>query len=161
MFNCTQPFTVYGMHTYIKEDQIYLIYKEIQNGAVAKSYMTNGLLIYGEIFAHFLIFWEARPHIWLCNCSTLNFLICEENLIFFFINAHRTARLLTSENIYTSIEDHAFLLSSLLASRKNSAALIRRNLSLPLSTPCFIMSLLVRLRCRNLLGKLWSTHFIL
>ncbi len=30
-------------------------YKEIQNGPVAKSYMTNGLLIYGEIFAHFLI----------------------------------------------------------------------------------------------------------
>jgi hypothetical protein len=24
------------------------MYKEIQNGAVAKSYMTNGLLIYGE-----------------------------------------------------------------------------------------------------------------
>jgi hypothetical protein len=37
------------------ENQIFLIYKEIQNGAVAKSYMTNGLLIYGEIFAHFLI----------------------------------------------------------------------------------------------------------
>jgi hypothetical protein len=30
------------------------MYKEIHNGAVAKSYMTNGLLIYGEIFAHFL-----------------------------------------------------------------------------------------------------------
>jgi hypothetical protein len=29
-----------------KENQIFLIYKEIQNGAVAKSYMTNGLLIY-------------------------------------------------------------------------------------------------------------------
>jgi hypothetical protein len=29
--------------------------KEIQSGAVAKSYMTNGLLIYGEIFSHFLI----------------------------------------------------------------------------------------------------------
>jgi hypothetical protein len=43
-----------------KENQIFLIYKEILNGAVAKSYMTNGLLIYGEIFAHirksFLIF---------------------------------------------------------------------------------------------------------
>jgi hypothetical protein len=26
-----------------KENQIFLIYKEIQNGAVAKSYMTNGL----------------------------------------------------------------------------------------------------------------------
>jgi hypothetical protein len=41
-----------------KENQIFLIlvYKEIQNGSVAKSYMTNGLLIYGEIFAHFLIY---------------------------------------------------------------------------------------------------------
>jgi hypothetical protein len=39
-----------------KENQIFLIYKDIQGGAVAKSYMTNGLLIYGEIFAHFLIY---------------------------------------------------------------------------------------------------------
>ena len=39
-----------------KEKQIFLIYREIQSGAVAKSYMTNGLLIYGEIFAHFLIY---------------------------------------------------------------------------------------------------------
>jgi hypothetical protein len=39
-----------------KEKQIFLIYKEIQNGAVAKSYKTNGLLIYGEIFPHFLIY---------------------------------------------------------------------------------------------------------
>jgi hypothetical protein len=38
-----------------KKIKFSLIYKEIQNGAVAKSYMTNGLLIYGEIFAHFLI----------------------------------------------------------------------------------------------------------
>jgi hypothetical protein len=30
------------------ENLISLIYKEIQNGAVAKTYMTNGLLIYGE-----------------------------------------------------------------------------------------------------------------
>jgi hypothetical protein len=35
--------------------------------------MTNGLLIYREIFVHFLIYWEALPHIWLCSCSTLNF----------------------------------------------------------------------------------------
>jgi hypothetical protein len=46
-----------------KENQIFLIYKEIQNGAVAKSYMTNGLLINGEIVAHFLIYYEALPHI--------------------------------------------------------------------------------------------------
>ena len=39
-----------------KENQIFLIYKEIQIGAVAKSYLTNGLLIYGKIFAHFLIY---------------------------------------------------------------------------------------------------------
>ncbi len=38
-----------------KETNFFLIYKEIQNGTVAKSYMTNGLLIYGAIFAHFLI----------------------------------------------------------------------------------------------------------
>jgi hypothetical protein len=46
-----------------KENQIFLIYREIQNGAVAKSYMTNGLPIYGEIFAHFLIYQEALPHL--------------------------------------------------------------------------------------------------
>jgi hypothetical protein len=32
-----------------KENQIFLIYKEIQSGGVAQSYMTNGLLIYREI----------------------------------------------------------------------------------------------------------------
>jgi hypothetical protein len=45
-----------GYYTDKKENQIFLIYKEIQNGADAKSYMTNGLLIYGEIFAHFFIY---------------------------------------------------------------------------------------------------------
>ncbi len=30
-----------------KENLIFLIFKEIQNGADAKSYMTNRLLIYG------------------------------------------------------------------------------------------------------------------
>ncbi len=45
-----------SVHTDKKENQIFLTYREIQGGAVAKSYMTNGLLIYGEIFAHFLIY---------------------------------------------------------------------------------------------------------
>jgi hypothetical protein len=49
------PRTV-SAYTDKKENQIFLIYKEIRNGAVAKSYMTNGLLIHGEIFAHFLIY---------------------------------------------------------------------------------------------------------
>jgi hypothetical protein len=46
---------LWAPHTDKKENLIFLIYKKIQNGAVAKSYMTNDLLIYGEIFAHFLI----------------------------------------------------------------------------------------------------------
>jgi hypothetical protein len=45
-----------GWYTDKKENQIFLIYKEIQRGAVAKSYMTNGLLIYREILAHFFIY---------------------------------------------------------------------------------------------------------
>jgi hypothetical protein len=39
-----------------KKIKIFLICREIQNGAVAKSYITNGPLILGEIFAHFLIY---------------------------------------------------------------------------------------------------------
>jgi hypothetical protein len=52
----TSSGTLGGQYTDKKENQMFLIYKEIQNGAVAKSYMTNSLLIYGEIFAHFLIY---------------------------------------------------------------------------------------------------------
>jgi hypothetical protein len=36
----------YPFYTPKKENQIFLLYKEIQKGAVAKSYLTNGLLIY-------------------------------------------------------------------------------------------------------------------
>jgi hypothetical protein len=32
-----------------KENQIFLIYKEIQNGAIAKSFMMKGFLIYKEM----------------------------------------------------------------------------------------------------------------
>jgi hypothetical protein len=41
--------TVAPLYTDKKENQV-------QSGAVANSYMTNGLLIYGEIFAHFLLY---------------------------------------------------------------------------------------------------------
>jgi hypothetical protein len=36
----------YRLYTDKKENLIFLIYKEIQNGAVAKSYMRKGFLIY-------------------------------------------------------------------------------------------------------------------
>ncbi len=69
-----------------KEKKIFLIYKEIQSGAVAKSYMRKGFLTYEEMRKYFPIYDEAVSHICLCNCSILNFLIYEENLIFIFIS---------------------------------------------------------------------------
>jgi hypothetical protein len=77
---------VIDIYTDKKEKKIFLIDKEIQNGAVAKSYMRNSFLIYEEMHKYFAIYEEAVSHIWLCNCSILNFLICQENLIFFFIS---------------------------------------------------------------------------
>jgi hypothetical protein len=67
------------------------MYRGIQSGAVAKSYMRKSFLIYEE----FPIYEEAVSHILLCNCSTLNFLIYEENLIFFFISVLNTLPPLT------------------------------------------------------------------
>jgi hypothetical protein len=45
-----------------KENQIFLIYKEIQSGAVAKSYMRKGFLIYEEM-RNIPIYGEAVSHI--------------------------------------------------------------------------------------------------
>jgi hypothetical protein len=56
LHDLSQKVCYFSSYTDKKENQIFLIYKEIQNGAAAKSYMTNGLLIYEEIFAHFLIY---------------------------------------------------------------------------------------------------------
>jgi hypothetical protein len=51
-------------------------------------YLRKGFLIYEEMRKYFPIFEEAAvSHIWLCYCSIRNFLIYEENLIFFFISA--------------------------------------------------------------------------
>jgi hypothetical protein len=47
------------VHTDKKEKQIFLIYKEIQSGAVAKSYMRKGFLIYEEMRKYFPIYEEA------------------------------------------------------------------------------------------------------
>jgi hypothetical protein len=41
-----------ALHTDKKENQIFLIYKGIQSGAVAKPYMTNGLLVYMGKYLH-------------------------------------------------------------------------------------------------------------
>jgi hypothetical protein len=43
-------------HSDKKENQIFLKYKDIQNGAVAKSYMRKGFLIYEEIRKYLTIY---------------------------------------------------------------------------------------------------------
>jgi hypothetical protein len=66
-----------------KESEIFLIYKEIQIGSVAKSYMRTGFIIHEEMRKYLIIYEEAVSHI-------LNFLIYEENFVFFFINVGRS-----------------------------------------------------------------------
>jgi len=46
-----------------KENQIFLIYEEIQSGAVAKSYIRKGFLVYEEMRKYFPIYEEAVSHI--------------------------------------------------------------------------------------------------
>ncbi len=53
------------------KNKIFLIYKEIQSGAVANSYIRKSFLIYEEMCKYFPIYEEAVSHIWLCNRSTL------------------------------------------------------------------------------------------
>ncbi len=69
-----------------KENNIFLIYKEIQMGAVARSYMRKGFLIYEEMRKYLVIYEEAVSHIWLCHRSLLDFLSDEKNFILFFIS---------------------------------------------------------------------------
>jgi hypothetical protein len=53
----------FDSYTDKKENQIFLIYKEIQSGAVAKSYMRKGCLIYEEMRKNFPIYEEAVSHL--------------------------------------------------------------------------------------------------
>jgi hypothetical protein len=46
-----------------KENQIFLIYEKIQSGAVAKSHMRKGFVIYEEMLKYFPIDDEAVSHI--------------------------------------------------------------------------------------------------
>ena len=51
------------MYTDKKENTIFLKYKEIQSGAVAKSYIRKGFLIYEEMCKYFPIYEEAVSNI--------------------------------------------------------------------------------------------------
>jgi hypothetical protein len=50
-------------YTVNKENKIFLEYQEIQMGAVAKSYIRKGFLIYEEMRKYLVIYEEAVSHI--------------------------------------------------------------------------------------------------
>jgi hypothetical protein len=52
-----------SLYTDKKEIQIFLIYKEIQGGAVAMSYKRKSFLIYEEMRKYFPVYEEAVSHI--------------------------------------------------------------------------------------------------
>jgi hypothetical protein len=52
-----------GLYTGKKENKIFLKYKEIQKGAVAKPYMRKGFLIYEEMRTFLIIYEEALSYI--------------------------------------------------------------------------------------------------
>jgi hypothetical protein len=58
-----KPESIREKYTDKKENQIFLIYKEIQPGAVAKSYMRKGFLKNEEMRKYFPIYEEAVIHI--------------------------------------------------------------------------------------------------
>jgi hypothetical protein len=63
-----------------------VLYKEIQSGAVAKSYIWKGFLIYEEMQKYFPIYEEAVSHIHMTLQllhSEFPYTVYEENLIFF------------------------------------------------------------------------------
>jgi hypothetical protein len=55
--------TTLWLYTDKKENLIFLIYKEIQSGAIAKSYLRKGFLMYEEMHKYFPIYEEADSHI--------------------------------------------------------------------------------------------------
>ncbi len=78
------------------------MYKEIQMGSVAKSYRRKGFLIYEEMRKYLTWYEEAVSHIWLSNQSLLNFLLYEENLIFFFISVYwKNVKLFLNLQLYS------------------------------------------------------------
>jgi hypothetical protein len=73
-----------SLYTDKKENQIFLIYKEIQSGAVAKSYMTDGLLNMGKylrissyirkpflVYDFYFIFYQCTVSLILEDCTYL------------------------------------------------------------------------------------------
>ncbi len=65
LFQSVFRFKGFTMNAYTdkKENKIFLIYREIQIGAVAKSHMRKGFLIFEEMRKYLVIYEEAVSHI--------------------------------------------------------------------------------------------------
>jgi hypothetical protein len=62
-----------------KENKIFLIYKEIQMGSVAKSYMRKGFLIYEKIRKYLTIYEEAVSKVLRQNVASHNVYVTKRN----------------------------------------------------------------------------------
>jgi hypothetical protein len=99
-----------------KDYKIFLIHKKIQMGAVAKSYMRKGFLIYEEMHKYLVIYEEAVSHLWLFNRSLKDFLIMRIFFLFFISGNKFILELLsnTPNKTYVSLVIKKYLTHKLL-----------------------------------------------
>jgi hypothetical protein len=64
-FSSPQKVKIAALYTDKKEKKIFLIYKEIEMGAVAKSYMRKGFLVYEELRKYLVKSEEAVSHTYM------------------------------------------------------------------------------------------------
>ncbi len=76
------------------------VFKGNSEGIGCKVIYEEGLpnILYVEMRKYLVIFEETVSHIWLCNRSRLNFLLYEENLIFFFISVVVDGQISSDQN---------------------------------------------------------------
>ncbi len=81
--------------TAVERGEYGTLIKEIRNGAVAKSYMRKGILIYEERRKYLVIYEEAVSHTvydFATNPFRISLYVYEENFIFFFISVISPSR---------------------------------------------------------------------
>ncbi len=85
--NASMPGHMWGSLTRIIKKKIKFspFIRKFRIEQLQKSYIRKGFLIYEEMRKYLTIYEKAVSHIWLWNCSTLNFLLYEEDLIFLLV----------------------------------------------------------------------------
>ncbi len=80
------------VYTDKKSNQFFIIYREIQSGAVAKSYMRKGFLIYEEMGKYFPIYEEAVKLYMTLQLLHSEFPYILEKFDFLFISVWRISQ---------------------------------------------------------------------